>query len=493
MLNNVDLEATVDKKEYEEEFVLCADKMGSLQRKLRDAGVPVIILFEGWHGSLRGTLINRLLSALDSRGYKVHSASKTRKEHENKPYFAQFWEKLPPKGAFSIYNSSWYYPQLEQEMQGIGHKTTDQNDLSYDDVNVYERQLTDDGYLVIKFFLHISQQKQKKNLEKLEKIFGKDWHEVNTENDWYGTYEEYYQAYEIMLAATNKINSKWHIVSAEDLRYAQLAVFKVLFAEIEAFLHRRVELPKKDKEGAVKAIPNILGSADLSLSVDREIYKDELKKYQKRLRTLQFELYKSKIPSVIVFEGWDASGKGGVIRRLTSFLDPLGYQVIPVSEPNIVEKQYHYLWRFWRNLPRPGEITIFDRSWYGRVLVERVEGFADTSEWQRAYREINETEEQWVKHGVVLAKFWLQIDKDEQYQRFEDRENNPNKVWKITKEDWRNREKWDEYEMAVNEMLFRTSTDYAPWIVVEANSKYYARLKVLSKLVDLFEKALDNN
>ena len=201
-------------------------------------------------------------------------------------------------------------------------------------------------------------------------------------------------------------------------------------------------------------------------------------------------MYKKGIPSVFGFEGWDAGGKGGAIRRLTAALDPLGYSVNPVAAPNVVEKSFNYLWRFWTRFPKQGEIAIFDRTWYGRVMVERIEGFATQDEWGRAYAEINEMEAQWAEYGTVIGKCWLQIDKDEQYKRFKEREQNPNKEWKITDEDWRNREKWDAYEAAVNEMLVRTSTDYAPWTIVEGNNKYYARLKVLKTVIEMFEKRL---
>ena len=201
-------------------------------------------------------------------------------------------------------------------------------------------------------------------------------------------------------------------------------------------------------------------------------------------------MFKAQIPTVICFEGWDAAGKGGAIRRLTAALDPLGFSVHPVSAPNVVERQFHYLWRFWVHLPEPGNIAIFDRTWYGRVMVERIEGFAKDYEWQRAYDEIKDMEQQWAEHGFAIAKFWLQIDKDEQLRRFTDRQNDPMKQWKITDEDWRNRDKWEAYEEAVNEMLVRTDTSYAPWTVVEGNNKYYARLKVLKTVVELFEKKL---
>ena len=211
---------------------------------------------------------------------------------------------------------------------------------------------------------------------------------------------------------------------------------------------------------------------------------------QERIGFLHNELYRLRIPVVLGFEGWDAGGKGGAIKRLTSHLDPRGYLVHPTASPNDTERQYHYLWRFWKDMPKDGHITIFDRTWYGRVMVERIEGFCTKEEWKRAYREINEMEQHLVNAGAVVLKFWMQIDKDEQERRFRDRMNNPEKQWKITDEDWRNREKWDQYEVAVNEMLLRTSTSYAPWIIVEGNDKYYARVKVLETVIEAIEKKI---
>ena len=246
MLNNVDLSLTIDKDDYEEQFEIYADKLGYLQRKLRDLEIPVIILFEGWHGSLRGTLVNRLLSALDPRGFKVYSASKTDCNYKEKPYFAPFWSELPPKGAFSLYNGSWYYRKLEKEVRSQSEKNKEKEDeTSYEDINIFERQLTDDGYLIVKIFLHISQQKQKKNWEKLEKIYGKEWHKVTSDQEEPRAYDDYYSVYEKMFDATDKNNAVWHVVPAEDLRWAELKIFEVLFAEIESYLSKKEHVTKE--------------------------------------------------------------------------------------------------------------------------------------------------------------------------------------------------------------------------------------------------------
>ena len=255
-------------------------------------------------------------------------------------------------------------------------------------------------------------------------------------------------------------------------------------------MEERTDTPGADAAETKELMESILGRVDLGLSCGREEYERELKMLQERIRELHGELYRRRIPVVLGFEGWDAGGKEGAIKRLTAKMDPRGHVVHPTASPNPVERQYHYLWRFWRDMPKAGHITIFDRTWYGRVMVERIEGFCTKSEWRRAYREINDMERTLTREGVLVLKFWMQIDKDEQERRFRERQENPEKQWKITEEDWRNREKWDQYETAVNEMLIRTSTANAPWIVVEGNDKYYARLKVLRTVVEAIEERI---
>ncbi len=235
----------------------------------------------------------------------------------------------------------------------------------------------------------------------------------------------------------------------------------------------------------------MLETIDLTLSLDRETYVRELTRYQIQLRELGYQVYVQKRPVVIVYEGWDAAGKGGNIKRVTEKLDPRGYVVHPIAAPAGEDKTHHYLYRFWRRLPERGQIAIFDRSWYGRVMVERVEGFCTEEEWKRAYREINAFERQLVDYGAILSKFWIHISKEEQLRRFEDRQGTPYKSWKLTDEDWRNREKWDRYEAAVNEMLLKTSTITAPWTIVEGNDKWWARVKTLRTLVEVWAHALD--
>ena len=317
---------------------------------------------------------------------------------------------------------------------------------------------------------------------------------------------------EEMLQITDTDYAPWTIIEAMDKEFASVKIYTVVIKALEEQLEKvkkarakekaaeaiaemdveassGTEIPKQEINGK-ELQESVLAKSDLSLSLTKEEYKEKLKKLQKRMSLLHSELYRRRIPVVLGFEGWDAGGKGGAIKRLTAKMDPRGFVVNPTASPNDIEKAHHYLWRFWTAMPKAGHIAIFDRTWYGRVMVERIEGFCTKQEWQRAYKEMNDMERDLADSGTIVLKFWMQIDKDEQERRFRARQENPQKQWKITDEDWRNREKWDQYEEAVNEMLIRTSTEYAPWVVVEANDKYYARIKVLETVVQAIEKRI---
>jgi polyphosphate kinase 2 (PPK2 family) len=234
----------------------------------------------------------------------------------------------------------------------------------------------------------------------------------------------------------------------------------------------------------------MLESVDLNQSLEREVYEKQLDRLQNEVHLLGYQVYVQKRPVVLVFEGWDAAGKGGAIKRITERLDPRGYVVWPIAAPQGDDKTRHYLYRFWRRLPEAGQIAIFDRSWYGRVMVERVEGFCSEAEWKRAYSEINQFERQIVDFGGIVFKFWLHLTKQEQLRRFKEREHTNYKAWKLTDEDWRNRGKWEDYEQAVDDMLIKTSTHIAPWTIVPANDKYFARIQVLKTVVDKLKSEL---
>ena len=365
-----------------------------------------------------------------------------------------------------------------------------------EDIENFEKQLTDDGTLLIKFFLTISEKEQEKRFDKLLSKEETSWRVSKADKDRNKHYEEYARMADEMLTRTDTEYAPWTIIEAHDERYAAV---KILTTVVEAFEERyekeQITQPRQidGKFGQNDLKESVLKKVDLSKRLDRETYEKKLDELQKKLTLLHSEIYAKRIPVVLAFEGWDAGGKGGAIKRLTRALDPRGYTVNPTSSPNDIERAHHYLWRFWTKMPKDGHIAIFDRTWYGRVMVERIEGFCTTQEWQRAFKEMNQMEQQLVNHGAIVIKFWMHIDKEEQERRFKERQENPDKQWKITDEDWRNREKWELYEQAVDEMMVRTSTVNAPWVIVEGNDKLYARIKVLETVVDALEKRLHHN
>jgi polyphosphate:AMP phosphotransferase len=412
-------------------------------------------------------------------------------EEALRPFLWRFWVHTPSRGRMAIFDQSWYRrvltDRVDRKVRGEGLQE------AFEDIRCFERQLADGGTVIVKLFLHISRKEQKRRLEKLRANPATSWRVTSKDLKRHKQYEKYLAVTESMLAETDADYARWTIVEAHDRRFASLKVFNAVIAAIENALAglrggRRPARPEA-------AVPeeqrvSLLDGADLSVRLSEAQYGRRLKNRQDRLRDLEHEIHARRIPVVIVCEGWDAAGKGGNIRRLTQNLDPRGYEVVPIGPPNDVEKAHHYLWRFWHDVPKAGHMTIFDRSWYGRVLVERVEGFCPPRQWRRAYREINEMERHMTNFGVVLLKFWLQIDKAEQLRRFKERERVAYKRWKITADDWRNREKWDQYKAAAEEMLFRTGTPYAPWTVVESNCKWYARVKVLDTVIGAIERSL---
>ena len=491
MLEKIDLSKKVDKKTYRRVMDEAEEKLGLLQRECKDAGIPVILVFEGMGAAGKGVQINRLIQALDPRGFDVYACDRPTEDEQMRPFLWRYWTKTPAKGRIAVFDRSWYRSVQVDRFDGLTRE--DRLGDAYQDILSFEKQLCDDGTVIMKFFLYIDKDEQKKRFKKLEGSKETSWRV--TEEDWNRNkdFDRYLKMNEEMLEKTDTDYAPWVIIEAVDKDYAALKIVSTVMDRLEYELeHRRPEDGKQAQRQESKTRERfkngVLSGIDLSKSLTEEEYKTRLKKLQKRLAELHSELYRLRIPVVIGFEGWDAGGKGGAIKRLTSNLDPRGYRVNPTAAPNDIEKVHHYLWRFWNSVPKAGHIAIFDRTWYGRVMVERIEGFCSEAEWRRAYQEINEMESHMANAGAVVLKFWLHIDKNEQERRFRERQANPAKQWKITDEDWRNREKWDQYEEAVNEMLIRTSTTYAPWIVVEGNDKRYARVKVLQTVVDALEK-----
>lgn len=499
MLQQLDLTKNMSKEDYKKRMEVLEPELARLQRTCKAEKIPVIIVFEGFGAAGKGYQIGRLIHSLDPRGFYVNSIGPESTEEMMHPFLWRFWTKLPAKDQMAIFDRSWYRKVMIDRFDGI---TSEKRLVTYyNEINSFERQLAADGNVIIKLFLCIDKKEQKKRFKKLMEVRSSSWRVSEDDLKRNKNFDVYKEMSDEMLEYTDTAYAPWTIVEAMDREFATVKIYTAVIEALKAAIRRKAEGSASDTNVSHVPVPaseyddevlrtSSLKKVDLSLSLERDEYKKELKELQRRIEELHGELYRRRIPMILGFEGWDAGGKGGAIKRLTDRMDPRGYIVHPTASPNDIEKVHHYLWRFWNHVPKDGHIAIFDRTWYGRVMVERIEGFCTREEWQRAYQEINEMEKQFAEHGAIVLKFWMQIDKDEQERRFKERMENPDKQWKITDEDWRNREKWDEYEKAVDEMLVRTSTTYAPWIIVEGNNKYYARVKVLRSVVNAMEERL---
>jgi polyphosphate kinase 2 (PPK2 family) len=495
MLETLDLDKSISKEAYSKSFPELRDKLRDLQRQTYDAKIPVAVVFEGWDAAGKGDTVGKLVERLDPRGVKVHSISAPLEEERLRPFLWRFWTKIPGRGEMAVFDRSWYGRVLVERVDRL--IKPEQWRSAYNEIAQFERMLTDDGMVIVKFWLHISVEEQKKRFKEIEKSKYDKWRV--TKEDWenHKLYDDYARAAEEMFERTNTAYAPWTIVEATDKRYRLIKVFKTLADAMQTALTAKAEHapPKRTPRASVsvqalKEMETILDKVDLDQALKRKEYEEQLKEYQVRLRELEFRCYEERRPVIVGYEGWDAAGKGGNIRRVTECLDPRGYSVVPIAAPKGDDATHHYLWRFWRQLPKAGHLAIFDRTWYGRVMVERIEGFCSEAEWRRAYQEINEFELSLTNFGLILVKFWLHISKEEQLRRFKERQKIEYKQYKITDEDWRNREKWDAYRQAVVDMIQNTSTSYAPWTIVEANDKLFARIRALSTIVEALEKGL---
>jgi len=487
-LKNLELTQKIGNREYKSRLKEIREKLTLLQQTVMTVGIPVLIVFEGWSASGKGTQINRLFHSLDPRYYRVYTMEKLSEDAEMRPFLWKYWIKTPSRGMITIFDKSWYRLVLPVE----GNRILKESELNnyYYDVNAFEDQLTLDGTLIIKLFLHISKDEQAKRFAELENDPDTNWRVDGGDRRQNGEYGRQLALFDDMIEQSDRGLNKWSLIEAEDKNFATLRICDIIISKIEKEIERRGTGAKAAKGHKNTAAPSALAAVDLSKSISNQEYKEKLTFYQNRIAHLGFKLYKKRCPVVIVFEGWDAAGKGGNIKRLVQELDPRGYEVVPIAAPTQEELGHHYLWRFWKKMPKDGHLTIFDRSWYGRVLVERVEKLATEAEWRRAYKEINDMEQHLCNHGTVIFKFWVHVDMDEQLRRFEERRGNPLKQHKINDEDWRNRGKWEDYESAVNDMIALTSTERAPWTIIESNSKKYARVKVLEYVTDKLEMML---
>ena len=458
------------------------------QLLMKDNKLPVFILFEGWGAAGKGTVLGKVIKNLDPRFFSAISMHDPSPDEKRKPFLARYFAEIPEAGQFKFLDSGWMTEITKDVLFERINKQTYKNRVN--SAIRFERSLTDNGYLVLKFFFHISHKEQSERIKLLLDTKERSW-QVDDYDTWENEhYDECYKVFDKFMEDTNSSTVPWNVIDAKSRKWAELQVMETIVAGIDVAL--------KNHTLTVPLIQNVfplnrtqkLKDIKLNKSISEEEYKTQLKDLQVKLRALHNQAYLKGIPIIVAYEGWDAAGKGGNIKRLTSALDPRGYIVHPIASPKPFEKSRHHLWRFWTRLPKTGHFAIFDRTWYGRVMVERLEGFCSENDWQRAYNEINEFEKELSDWGAVIIKFWVHIDKDTQLARFTDRQNTPEKQWKITDEDWRNRDKWDLYEQAVDEMIAKTSTNYAPWHILESNDKKYARIKALKILTAALEKAL---
>ena len=446
------------------------------QQQLRDAKLPVIVLIEGWAAAGKGSLIKELISEIDPRFYNVVSPAIIPESEARYPFLYPYAAAIPENGKIMFLDSGWMEGAVTKFLRHEITKSEYRRRIRQ--VNEFERQLRDGGYLVLKMFLHIDKEEQFERLAALTDHRDTEWRVTDDDLWQHREYKSFLEAYDEFMDRTDDA-VPWHVVDGSRRKTAVRDAMKLLVTQIdEALDEGRYVGEPFEEDFPLRKMPK-LSEVDLSPTIADEDYKKELKRLQKRLSELHNAIYRKKIPVILCYEGWDAAGKGGNIRRVAYPLDPRGFDVQPIASPEPHELNRQYLWRFWTRLPRTGHIAIFDRTWYGRVMVERLEGFCSEKDWQRAYNEINEFERQLTDWGAVVLKFWIHIDQDTQLARFTDRQNTPEKQWKITEEDWRNREKWPQYEVAVDEMLQKTSTENAPWYIIESNDKKYARIKVL--------------
>ena len=492
MLESAEIGHRVSKEAYAREEPKLREALLNAQYDLAQSGRgPVLIVISGVEGGGRGETANKLTEWMDARHIRVVAFGALTPEEAERPPAWRYWQALPPKGKIGIFMNAWYNEMMQAFIHGAIDEGRLQSNMAA--IRQSERMLSDEGSVLLKFWIHLSKAEQKKRLKKLDRDPRTSWRV--TRDDWkaYRIYTRAHDLWEHLLRETSTGEAPWYVVEGSDDRYRNLAVGKILLESLRGVLGARgAPLRRARTPLAPSVIDNVrlIRELDLSQKLSKGVYDRELEKYQGRLAKLTRHKRFAKHSLVMAFEGVDAAGKGGAIRRVTGALDARQYITVPIAAPTDEEQAHPYLWRFWRQVPRRGGIAIFDRSWYGRVLVERVEGFCATGDWMRAYDEINQFEEHLSHGGVIVVKFWLQISKGEQLKRFRARQRTSFKRFKITPEDWRNRKKWNDYEVAVSDMVDRTSTEIAPWTLVEAEDKNFARVKVLRTIVDRLEEAL---
>ena len=593
MLETVDFSREpLTKEEYKPRRDELMQRLVVLQQQARQQGVGLVVLFEGWNGAGKGSRISDLMYNLDARATTVYVTPDFDLEDalafpgvdhgvtSYYPVMQEFWKALGPRGNITFYDRGWYttatqlmlraeYAEQLAAGQGAGGKKSKKGKKSsgkdaegtahaaaesaveqarderridmlrryLNSASDFERQLVDDGYVVVKFFVHVTAEAQESRLRRLHDDPATAWRVSEEKLESAGNYEQTYRLYDNLLEGSDFSYAPWHLIDGEDKRRANIQIAETLVDALEKALsaqpdeeaaaaaakaqansagklnevplfgrtpeeeeavlrdaeraaaEAKLRAPRASRFQQVRDIPS-LDDVDHTLALEPEEYKRRLHKQQKRLNKLEMEMYQKRIPLMIMYEGWDAAGKGGSIKRVAQALDARAYTIFPSPAPTKPELMHPHLWRYWTRLPKAGHVGIYDRSWYGRVLVERIEGFASASEWARAYDEINEFEQELVRWGAILLKFWVDVSPDEQLNRFQARADDPAKAWKMTDEDWRNRDKYPQYKAAVEDMFRLTSTPFAPWFILESDDKRYARVKALEIINDALEGRL---
>jgi polyphosphate:AMP phosphotransferase len=460
------------------------------QYALKDANAgPVLMLLSGLAGGGRSETANRLTEWMDPRFIRVIAFGPRTEEERVHPQAWRYWAALPPKGRIGIFMNAWYAETIAAQLDDL--RDMDALDGTLQQIREHEQMLADEGVRLVKVWLHMRREDLKARLEKLDSDKRTTWRVTGEHWRGYRRYQRNHELFEHVLRETSTAFAPWTVVEGADEHFRDVAIGKLVLANLRA-APRPAGRPHAAAPVAPAAVDNVkrLRDLDLSLALDDDSYDTQLEALQGRLAKLTRGERFAKRSLVVVFEGVDAAGKGGAIRRVTAALDARSYHLVAIAAPTDEERAHPYLWRFWRNVPRRGGIAIFDRSWYGRVLVERIEGYAAHADWLRAYDEINRFEEDLVRAGAIVVKFWLHISQAKQLERFREREKTPFKSFKIGPDDWRNRKKWAAYEQAVADMIDRTGTELAPWTLVEAEDKRYARVKVLRTLVERCDSAL---
>lgn len=499
MLNQIDLTQKIAREDYKKKKKELTYKIARLQREINRQKIPVVIVIDGWDGVGKGHLINGLIYSLDYRS--LHIIGKDLTAAEDFLHLRKYWKNLPEDGNISLFDRSWNSRPLDDLILCNGSVSEYENKLISN--KHFEDQLISGGNLLIKVFFHMDKTAISKKFQVWLAEKARKHYVTSLDEKRHEFYDRYLEEYNNIIKQDFDHDRPWHLIPANDYYFASLKFSEVLESKLSEAIDKKNKLEElKKKEAPVENVLShqsysekacVLKDLNLSSTVSRDDYRKLLKEKQKKLKLLEAQIRNKGIPLALVFEGWDAAGKGGAIKRFIKKLDPRGYQVIPIAAPNAVEKMHHYLWRFWIRMPHKGQIKIFDRSWYGRVMVERLEGFCSETDWKRAFGEINQMESYLANSGIKILKFWIHIDKEEQLKRFEARKKDPEKQWKITDEDWRNRDKWDDYETAVNDMLTLCNQSFAPWHLIEGNCKFHARLQVIDRILEAFESELNSD